>query len=214
LAETLIRPIWLKMHRLIRENWQGVLQFRSSGQWLNQRPAEWSKREDVAVTVGLSLGDRKAQAASLAQVIGQQKLAMDAGQDGVLVGLTQAHNALVDFARMMGLPAPEQYWIDPASEEGKKGLEAKQQQAQEAQQAAEKAAVMQLQAITQVEEIKAAVDRYEADLRHAESVNANLMKLLELAAKYTAEEIADAPEFGAAAAGAGGGREVVPNNGG
>ena len=201
LAETLIRPIYVKLHALLRENWQGVLQARASGQWMVQQPAQWSPRKDVAVTVGLSAFDRKAMAGALAQVAQQQQLALQSGQDGVLVSLANMHNTLTDFARLMGLPAPEQYWTDPGSPEAQQAAQQKQQSAQQAQEQQAQAAQAQADLMVKLEEIKADVERYRADWGHVAKVNDQLLKLVELAAKYQASEAADFGEFQTMAAG-------------
>lgn len=152
----------------------------------------------MAVSVGLSTADRSAYAANVLQVLQQQIAAMERGQDGVLVDLPRVHNALLDFARMMGLPAPDQYWLDPKSPEAQQAQQQKQQQAQEAKEEAKQAAQMQAQIMLAIEQIRADVERYKSDWDHQKAVNDQTLKLVELAAKYPAEAISDLADFQAA----------------
>jgi hypothetical protein len=195
IAETLVSQLYLKVHQLLRTHWQDVIRVRAGKSWLQQTPKDWQARSDVAVSVGLSVGDRAKQAASLASVIGQQTQAMSSGQDGVLVGLPQMHNALVDYARMIGLNAPEQYWVDPASPEGQQAAQGKAQAQQQAQQQAAAAAQAQLDTMERLENIKADARRYSDDLAHVQSVNDALIKLLEASGKYTSQDVADFEVF-------------------
>jgi len=191
MAETLMVALYVKVHALLRKHWQGVIQARSQGSWLSQVPDQWGERTDVAVAVGLSTSERNAQGAAIASVIAQQQQALQAGQDGVLVGLPQIHNALVDYGRMIGLNAPEQYWVDPASPEGQQAAQQKAQAAQQQQEAAAKAAQAQVDAMLEVENIRAESKQYSDNLDHVKAVNDSLVQLLEISGKYTEAELAD-----------------------
>lgn len=195
IAETLVSQLYIKVHRMLRKHWQGVIMARKGKSWIQQAPTDWQERSDVSVSVGLSTGDRQRQAASLASIIAQQIAAAERGQDGVLVALPQIHNALIDYARMIGLNSPEQYWIDPASEEGQQAAQAKQQQMEQQKQEAAAAAQQQVDLIKEVEEIKAGAKRYSDDLGHVQQVNSELVRVLELSAKYSAQDVADFKDF-------------------
>jgi hypothetical protein len=203
MAETLMKATYRKTHKLLRKHWEGVLQSKQTGRWLVETPQQWSPRDNVAVRVGLSLGDRRAQAQQLEMVIAKQQQAMQTGQDGILVDLPQIHNALLDQSRFLGLSAPEQYWIDPQSQQAQEAQQRKQQQAQEAQQQAQQAAQQaskeQAELLLSIEQIKAEVDKYKVDWDHVAKVNEQMIKLMDLAGKYKAEDIADISAFSAAA---------------
>jgi len=195
IAETLFKPVYVKLHALLRDNWKGVLQARQSGQWAVQMPSQWTSREDVAVAVGISAFDRRSLAGAVAQVQAQQQLAIQGGLDGVLVGNPQLHCAATDFARLMGLPAPEQYWIDPESPEAQQALKQKQEQAAAQQEQMAAAAKAQGEMALAIENVRADARRNDTEWDHVAQVNDDMVKLVELAAKYTAEDISDLPQF-------------------
>jgi hypothetical protein len=217
LAETLIKGVYAKMHRLLKKHWPGVIQARTGGRWLQQVPQTWPERDEVAVQVGMTTGERMRMMQLLGQVLQQQLQALQAGQDGVLVGLPQLYNTLIDFARAGGLQAPEQYWVDPASEPSQQAAQQKaqaaQQQAMQQAQQAQQVAQQQAALLKELEGIKAqggvakaqidaqrAVAQAEIDARLAmaktvedtEVEYAKLrMQLIELNAKYDQEEVPD-----------------------
>jgi hypothetical protein len=202
MAETLMKSTYRKVHRLLRKHWQGVLQKKQTGRWLVEMPQQWSPRDNVEVRVGLSLGDRRAQAQQLDTVIARQIEALAQGRDGVLVDLPQLHNAFLDQARFLGLSAPEQYWIDPQSPPAQQAAQAKQQQMEQqqqmAQQAAQQAAQQQAELLVTIENIKAEVDKYKVDWDHVAKVNEQFIKLLDLSARHTTEDINDVEQFAGA----------------
>jgi hypothetical protein len=192
LAETLLRGVYLKLHRLLRRHWQGVLAAKTSGNWLVQAPAQWRERDDVAVTVGLSFSDRMKQAQALGGLIQQQMGLMQAGQDGILVGPQHLYRAAVDMSRLMGLEAPEQYWQDPSTPEAKKAAQGKEQAVEQQKQEQAQAAQAQLEAMLEVEKIRAEAKRYDSEWAHVAKVNEMLYKLMELSAKFNEQDFADA----------------------
>jgi hypothetical protein len=205
-AETMIAQTYKKMHRLLRKHWPGVIQSRVGGQWRQQVPAYWPERDEVAVTIGMTTGERMRNAQILGSVLQQQFQAMQMGHQGVLIDLPQLYNALVDYARASGLQAPEQYWVDPASQQAQQAAQQKQQAAQQqAQQQAQQAAAMakqQADLLQGIERIKAegSIAKAQIDARvqldkqdkDAEAKFADLrVKLAELNAKYDSEPVPD-----------------------
>lgn len=165
IAETLVVGLYKKMHALLRKHWQGVVQVQSGSSWLQQVPANWPQRDEAAVSVGLSVGERGRQAQNLSVIIQQQMQALEKGMDGVLVDLPRLHNALVDFGRMIGIASPEQYWVDPDSEEGQMAAQQKQQQQQQAEQQQAELVQSQMQIPVQMEQIKSQSSQAVADIR-------------------------------------------------
>ncbi len=201
-AETLISQVYRKMHRLLRKHWPGVIQSRIGGQWRQQVPAHWPERDDVAVTIGMTTGERMRMAQVLGGVIGQQLQAMQMGQDGVLVGLPQLYNALIDFARASGLQAPEQYWVDPDSPQAQQAAQQKAQAAQQQAAAQAQAAQAQVQALQSIETIKAQARIADAQISaqvqmQKQDIDAELkyadlrLKLVDMNAKYDSEPVPD-----------------------
>lgn len=206
LSETLIATVYRKMHRLLRRYWPGVIQARVGGQWRSQVPSYWPERDEVAVQVGMTTGERMRQMQVLGQVIAQQLQSLQSGQDGILVALPQLYNSLIDFARAGGLQAPEQYWIDPNSPQSQQAAQQKAQAAQQAQQAqaqqAAQIAAAQAQLLKDLEGIKAqsSIAKSQIDARvqldkldkDSEAKFAELrLRLAELNAKYDGQPVPD-----------------------
>ena len=139
----------------MREHFSGPQDYRNGAGWQQTDPGRWPTRSRVNVRVGKTLGERMRQQSTLAQVIGHQQQILATGGDGVLVDLRGVHAAMLDYARAGGIQNPEQYFVDPASEQGKQASQQKAQQAQaQAQQAqAQQQAMLQMQqAIIQLQE--------------------------------------------------------------
>lgn len=155
LAETLIKPVYRLMHSLLRAHKQGQVQSPGPSGWEVSEPATWQPREEMVLSIGMSAAERQRRAAALQGVIVMQQTALENGLSGQLVGLQQVHRALIDYGRMMDLPAPEQYWIDPSSQEAQQAARAQQETAEKEKQEAQQLALMQYQILPQVEQIKA-----------------------------------------------------------
>lgn len=133
LAETIVRDIYLLVHEEARRNVNHPVSFKHDGAWRTANPANWPRRDRVSLTVGLSQGERMRQAQALGMVVQQQKEQRELGQDGVLVNNDGVYRALTDFARMVGLASPDQYWINPQSPQSKQAAQMKMKQAMEQQ---------------------------------------------------------------------------------
>lgn len=171
-SQTLITDLWLLAHELLRTEWVGELPVKINGRWMSPTPAEWPKRRSVMVKPGMSPGERARRSTALGGLIGLQEKLASLGMEGVLVDAERYYRTVCDWARLNDIASPEQYLIDPASDAAKSELQSKAQQAQ-AQQAA--AANLQKMAVALEQmgiavnkygiDVKAAVDKYKADLQ-------------------------------------------------
>jgi hypothetical protein len=202
LAETLVSEIYLKLHRILKKHWRGVISARIEGTWLQGVPELWAERNATEVSVGLSMGTRLRQSQNIASVIAQQTADAQAGLDGILVNQNGMYNARVDYSRLMGVNYPERYWVNPLSEESKLAAQSKQQQAQQQAQQAQQEAEAQRQLMLQLEGIKAQAAAYQSDAKsETESMKANLdyalgviqqrIKLIEMNAVHDNEPVPD-----------------------
>ena len=186
LATTLIRDVFLLAHRTLREYFDEPLPIKRNGKWNFVKPSQWPERQSVTVKPGMSPGERSRRTQALGQVIESQLMLADKGLDGVLVGINQFNRALMDWARLAEVQNPEQYFIDPDSDESKAALDGKQKQAAEVDQ--QKKALMQ-QAFG-LEQLRTSFEKYRTDA--------------ELQFKYFAEvlgaEVEEAKIVGAATA--------------
>lgn len=196
LAETLIKPLYRKMHDLLRSHQQQPLMVPGAGGYQAMQPGQWPQRTDMVMSMGMSTGERGRRTSALMAIGQAQQQAMQQGLTGQLVGLPQIYQTAVDIGRMAGLPSPEQYWIDPESQQSQQAQQAAAQQAQQAQQMAQaqqqqavQLAQMQATSLQQVEQIRSQndlqlqamknqMDRMKTMLSHQEAMFAQRVKLL------------------------------------
>mgnify|MGYP000958959014 CR=1 FL=1 len=145
LANTLIKDAFLKMHRTLREEWDGPIMFYKSGNWEQTIPSQWKARTNININVALSPGERRRHSAKLEKVLQFQQMIMQAGGNNLAVDLDCIHKATVDWMRANSLDDAEQYFIDPMSEQGQQGQQAAQQSQQQQQQMQQQLMQMQMQ---------------------------------------------------------------------
>lgn len=164
LAETLIRQVYLLVHRGLREWMQEPMSARVRGQFVDSDPAQWPYRDRVNVKSGLSIGERQARRGAMEAVIGQQEKLSQAGYEGVLVNSQGYHAAIQDWARSAMIDSADRYFMDPASPESQKAANDKAAQAKQMQDIQMQ---MQQQAVTseqQAQAIESAISKYKADV--------------------------------------------------
>ncbi len=163
LAETMLRSTWLLTHKALRSWITGDLEVQSGGRFVSSNPAEWPERDRVNLKTGLSVGERAQRKQALAEVLQQQTQILTQGLNGQLTDLPSVYNALVDWTRAAMLDNGERYYVDPTSDPAKQAAQQSAQQGQQQQQFQ----MQMTQAIAlgaqQVEQIKAAMDKYETD---------------------------------------------------
>jgi hypothetical protein len=151
--ETLVYSLYVIAHAMLRAYWPEPIRLKTGQGWQSANPTQWPERDAVQ----LKQGKRKSDA--LATVLQTQQMAMQAGMDGILVDDTKIYNAVMDMARAGNIANPDQYYIDPSSDQAKQAKQAKAQQAQQAQQMQMQAQQMVFQTQTNIETMKALVDR-------------------------------------------------------
>jgi len=147
LAESLVRNMFLLIHRCLREEWRGTIQFRRTDEWVEVNPSEWQPRNRINVTVGLSPGDRRRHRAALEFVMAQQMQLIAGGAANIAATYKNWHNAMTDWLKAAELDGAEGYFLDPDGQEslqgqqsamqGQQGQQQMQQQAIEREQARE-----------------------------------------------------------------------------
>lgn len=133
IAETLIRSLYLLVHKTLRMKWQGPIPVNLRGEWQEIDPSVFPERDRVTITHGISPGERVRKGQALGAVLQTQTAIFEAGLDGILTDADRIHNTLTDQSRAMGLEAPERYFIDPQSQPARDAAEQKAQAAAEAQ---------------------------------------------------------------------------------
>ena len=159
LAATLIRSTFLLAHKVLREYFDGEVPIKRNGKWTYVRPSEWPERHSVTVKPGMSPGERARRVNALSQVLDAQMMMADRGMDEVLVDLHSFNRALMDWARMAEVQNPEQYFIDPDSDQAKAALQSKARQRELEKQ--QRAALMQQS--FGMEQLRQALEKYRHD---------------------------------------------------
>ncbi len=113
IAEMSIKPLFLKVHKLILTHYTNPREIEMSGVWTPVNPGEWKARKDLKMLVGLGTGNKQAQAMALDRIMAAQEKLMMAGSpmvtpQNIYASLTK----LVSLAE--GLPSPDTYFTDPA----------------------------------------------------------------------------------------------------
>ena len=159
ISATLIRDLFLLAHATLREFFDEPVPIKSNGKWVYVNPSEWPERRNVTVKPGMSPGERTRRAGALGQVIDAQIMLADRGMDEVMVGLSEFNRAVMDWARLMEVQNPEQYFIDPESDQARAALKKKGETAQ--REKSERVALMQ-QAYG-LEQLRIALGKYDGD---------------------------------------------------
>ncbi len=134
LVQTLLVPAFLMVHRLMRKEMAGPVMAKVRGKWQQSDTRDWPERELTEVTMGMTTAEKAARISALTQVIQQQAMILQMGGGGVLVDNGRIYNAMADWIRASDLPRPEEYLIDPTSEESQQAQQAAAQQEEQAQQ--------------------------------------------------------------------------------
>ena len=117
------------------------------------------KRAILKVKPGLSVGGRSRLVATLGAIIDKQLLFSQQGLDDVIVSIDGFYAALMDWARAAEVAQPEQYFLDPRSEESQKALQRKREEQQKKQQGEAKLIDQALG----LEQLRTAFDKYKQD---------------------------------------------------
>lgn len=188
MATSLIRNLFLVAHLVIRESFDAPLNVYVSGRWLAPIPNNWPPRKRVTIKVGMSPGERARKVQALGKVLDTQLALVDQfGMEDVLVNAEGFYKTLMDWCRANDLEVPEQYYIDPMSEEAQQALQQKTEQA--ARQQAESKALMG-QAVN-LEQLRVALEKYQTDTQNAIKVWAETLHAEIEEAKIVGKATAD-----------------------
>ena len=223
-AETFIRDLFLELHNVIRENYQGKIEAKINGRWNVQEPNKWPERTNLIVSLGGSKAEKASKIIALSSIIASQEKLYTA--KSVLFNEKKLYKALSDLAKFSGITSPDLYYVDPESEEGQQAKQMQQQQAMiqqateskakqamnEAQQMIGQAEIMKGQSALQSAQSKFEIEKMKSEMQALQSIidqNQNdkellfkyeklasdqAMKLTELEAKYEKELSDEAQE--------------------
>lgn len=158
-ASTLIRSVFLLAHRTLREYFDGEVPIKRRGKWTFVNPQDWPERHNVTVKPGMSPGERLRKIAAMNEVLNGQLMMAERGMDEVMVDVEKFHRALMDRDRLAEVQNPEQYYIDPASEQAKLAIQDKARRAEQDR----RDRAMLMQQSFGLEQLQRAFDKYAHD---------------------------------------------------
>ncbi len=159
IARTLIRSVYLLTHQTLRLFFNEPVNIRRSAGWDSPIPSEWKARNILTVKPGMSVGERTRLISTLGAISDKQMTLAQQGFDDVLVDIQGVYSAMMDWARAAEVANPEQYFLDPSSDESKAALKKKQAAAVKAQ---ESQATLVDQALG-LERLRTAFEKYKQD---------------------------------------------------
>lgn len=184
LAETLLIPVYLLAHRLLRTVNQPIM-VKRQGQWQEVNPSQWPARDVAEVTMGLTTAQRIQRIQALSQTLGQLQQLVAAGQNGVMTDASRIYNCMADWLRANDIPDADKYLIDPSSPQAQA---AAQQNAQAQQQGMAQTVLVQQRMMTMQHEFELVKQERELDYkRWSDALNAELKE-----AQITADGITKA----------------------
>ena len=134
LGSTLVKQLFKLIHQNLREFFTGPQEWHVGGnEFVQLDTINWSARNKVRVTAGMSEHQRQQIRSVLSEHLLQQEKLFQAGFEGVLVDLDTYYETLISWSKAGGLMTPRKHWIDPRTESAQAALQKKQETAQQQQ---------------------------------------------------------------------------------
>jgi hypothetical protein len=134
LSSSVIRSMFLLIHKTLRTQWDGEIMSYENDEPVMNEPSLWSELESVRIKPNLSAGQKNQILASLEQVeLTYEKLAAT-NMYGILFNANNVYRLMIDKCSAAGVQTPQDYYIDPESEEGQQALQSQQQSEEEKKQ--------------------------------------------------------------------------------
>lgn len=113
IVDTLIKPMWRKVHALLRRYGAGELAWRRRGQWQSTDPRTWPERVAVTANIGLGRGARNEQLQSRMAIHQMQMAQLAAGNPFGLIQPENLYENLLEIGERMGIQAPGHIATEP-----------------------------------------------------------------------------------------------------
>ncbi len=113
MAETGIKQVFKKAHRLIREHLGQSTAVRLRNAWVDVSPSEWRERNNLNVKVGVGNQSKAEKAQNLQMVMGVQMQAMQMGMP--FVTPQNLFNTLSELVQAHGFRDAGKFFMDPAT---------------------------------------------------------------------------------------------------
>lgn len=180
LAETGLKPIYLKIRNLAHNHIDTIEDYKFKGRWVQVNPSEWQPRLLTTVKVGLGAGNTEAKLAAITQLQSVQAQ-LASSPFTYLLDDIRIYNTINEFCKLSGLHSAYKYVLDPQSDVAKQQKEAQQQSQQAQQQKDEEMTVVQLQmqtSLAQAELGKAEAMQQSVKYKAEAEVNKQRMDLM------------------------------------
>lgn len=158
IAETVIKQLMRKVHRLCRQHLQKEVALKIRGQWVSVNPSEWRDRENLTVNVGLGTGSKDKKIGMLVNLLNIQKEAMQID----LAAPQHIYNTLEQLIEASDLKTVERYFSNPTMNPPK------EQQPDPMMMAQVQALQSQSQALSTDSQVKAMRAQHEAGIKERE----------------------------------------------
>lgn len=116
MAETLVKPIFAGILKLLTEGGMEPLALRLRGEFVQFDPNEWRDNYDMTVNVGLGTGNRDQQSARLMQIAQAQAMAAQSGMMGVMLTPRHIYNTHAEMVKLAGFKNVGDFWQEPAQD--------------------------------------------------------------------------------------------------
>lgn len=160
-AETGVKDLFKKILKLSAQYQNEQQVMRLTNKFVPVDPRSWKTQFDMTVNVGIGTGNKDQIAAHVMGLMNIQKEAMQGGIP--IVDAKRIYNAAAKYATNVGFRNPEEFFIDPESEQG-------QQMAQQSAQAKPDPKMLEVQAKSQQAQaelqLKAQDSQVNAQLAH------------------------------------------------
>lgn len=110
-AETGMKRLMRKAHKLCRSHMDRELQFKLGDEWVNVNPSDWRDRTTMTVNVGLGFNDKATKIQLLANLLEYQKEALGSG----LASAQNIYETLTEMVEAAGLGDVQRFFTDPST---------------------------------------------------------------------------------------------------
>lgn len=112
MAETGIKTLLKKAHRLVREHFGSELAIKLRGEWAHVSPREWRERTNIKATVGIGTQNKQERLQALMSLLQLQEKLMALR----MVEPQHIYNTVAEMIEAAGLEGAERYVINPAKQ--------------------------------------------------------------------------------------------------
>lgn len=104
-----VKELFQVVHELVLKHGHKKQMVRLSNKWVEVDPAQWRKRTDLTLSVGVGVGNKEVMSQNLMNIYAAQKEALPLG----VATPKNIFNTLSELTKNNGFPAAERFWTDP-----------------------------------------------------------------------------------------------------